>query len=108
MGHSKKFPHDAQVCFPYFFIKQRNILTIVKPSVRVNSLHQNVFSLHILVCAGRITRQHGEFSLPVTRTGMYALMETLNETKIVVGTLLILTPMKLYFACIKEEGSCKN
>lgn len=61
-----------------------------------------------LLCAGSIKTQHDEFCPLTLRNGIFALMETFNESKMAARTLLILTPMKLYFPCIKEESSCKS
>lgn len=52
------------------------MLTSVKPSVRISTLHQNVFFLHNLMCAERITDQHDEFGPLILRTGVLVLMET--------------------------------
>jgi len=52
------------------------MLTIVMLCVRVSILHQNVFSLHNLMCAGRNTIQRDELGPPVVRTGIHILMET--------------------------------
>lgn len=52
------------------------MLTIVKSSVRVSVLHQNVFSLHNLMRVGRITRQHDELGPPIVRTVIHIFMET--------------------------------